>query len=264
MELTLYQIDAFTDELFKGNPAAVMLLNKWLPDEVMQNIAAENNLAETAFVLETNNQFEIRWFTPEVEVDLCGHATLASAYVLFSENRIAGETIEFQSARSGKLTVTKLGEELTLDFPADEISKYDIPSELKDAFGYLPSSVYKGKTDFLFEFKDENEILNLNPDLKKIKAAGGRGVIATAPGIDVDFVSRFFAPQSGIDEDPVTGSSHTSLTPFWSNKLKKEKLTAKQLSKRGGQLTCELKNDRVLISGKAKIYLKGSVYITDK
>jgi PhzF family phenazine biosynthesis protein len=251
--MKMYVVDAFTDKLFSGNPAAVCLIDKWLPDDLMQQIAFENNLAETTFLVRNEDGFHIRWFTPAIEVDLCGHATLASAHVLFNHEGLNGEKIIFDS-KSGKLAVTK-GEYLTLDFPADSYKKeLTIPKELAESFGAIPVEVYKGKTDFMAVFHSQREIKALKPDFRLLSKIDARGIIVTAPGDDVDFVSRFFAPQSGIDEDPVTGSAHTTLTPYWAQRLNKNKLSCLQLSARGGKLFCELRGDRVKISGKAVTY----------
>lgn len=260
MKYKIYQIDAFTDKVFAGNPAAVCPLEHWLSEDLLQKIAMENNLAETAFYVKQDKQYHIRWFTPKVEVDLCGHATLAAAYVLFNHENYKENVIEFYSERSGRLTVTKHNEYLTLNFPKDIFKSVEITCDLKSGFDISPLEVFKGKTDYLFLFETENQVKNIKPDLANIAALGGRGVIITAKGEKVDFVSRFFAPQSGINEDPVTGSAHTTLTPFWSKKLNKTKLTAIQLSERKGFLHCELLNDRVEISGQAKLYLIGEIY----
>jgi PhzF family phenazine biosynthesis protein len=262
MTQKIYQIDAFTDKVFGGNPAAVCVLDNWLTADTMQNIANENNLAETAFVAKNNsNGYDIRWFTPTIEVDLCGHATLASAYVLFNYYGHPTDQINFSTQVSGLLSVTKSGDNLTLNFPADVYKKIESPQELIDAFGKAPVETYKGKTDFVLVYGTQKEIETFSPNLNLIKKAGGRGCIITAPGDEVDFVSRFFGPQVGVDEDPVTGSAHTSLTPIWSEKLGMTKLKAKQLSKRKGNLICELKGNRVLITGKAVTYLIGEIEI---
>jgi PhzF family phenazine biosynthesis protein len=260
MKHRIYQIDAFTDKVFAGNPAAVCPLDNWISDDLLQKIAMENNLAETAFYVKQDDQYHIRWFTPKVEVDLCGHATLAAAYVLFNHENYTESIINFYSDRSGKLTVTKYHEYLTINFPKDIFQSVEISTDLKDCFDIFPLEVFKGKTDYLFVFEAENQIKNIKPNLTKIAALSGRGVIITAEGEKVDFVSRFFAPQCGIAEDPVTGSAHTTLTPFWSNKLNKTKLKAIQLSERKGYLQCELLGDRVEISGQAKLYLIGEIY----
>ncbi|MDP4291562.1 MAG: PhzF family phenazine biosynthesis protein [Bacteroidota bacterium] len=259
--LTLYQVDAFSDKLFQGNPAGVCILKEWLNERLMQKIAAENNLPETAFIVQKKNEVEIRWFTPTVEVDLCGHATLASAHVLFSYYSTPDNTIHFYSPRSGKLEVERNGEWLTLDFPKDVYSKIEVPNILVNAFQRSPIEAFRGKSDFLLIFNSQKIIEELNPDLSMIASVGGRGVIVSAPGNEVDFVSRFFAPQSGINEDPVTGSAHTTLAPYWSKRTGKKKLTALQLSKRRGELICEVKDLRVLISGKAVTYLIGEIAI---
>lgn len=261
LTLPIYQVDAFTSQLFKGNPAAVCLLNEWLPDTTMQNIAAENNLAETAFVMQEEDHIQIRWFTPTVEVDLCGHATLAAAFVLFSELNYPSHTITFYSLRSGILKVLQSGDELYLDFPTDAIAEIDFRAEIAACCHILPQKVYKGKSDYMAIFSNEKQIQAMSPDLSKVANLAGRGLIVTAAGSEVDFVSRFFAPQSGINEDPVTGSAHTSLIPYWSQTLGKTKLTARQISVRGGDLTCQYEGNRCKIGGKAKLYLKGEIQI---
>ncbi len=260
MQLPIFQIDAFASEVFKGNPAAVIPLDKWLPDDVMQNIAMENNLAETAFFVPTQAGFEIRWFTPLAEVDLCGHATLATAHVIFNEAGYTSDEISFGS-RSGLLTVKKDRGKLQLNFPVDSFSAIEPDEQIITAIGKEPIQAFKGKTDYLLVFDSEEVIKQLKPNFYLLKDTEARGVIVTAKGNEVDFVSRFFAPAVGIDEDPVTGSAHTTLTPFWAAKLGKTKLTAQQLSKRGGELDVELQNDRVLISGKAITYLQGEIFV---
>ena len=262
MKIPIYQVDAFTKTVFSGNPAAVCVIENDLPDDVMQNIAAENNLAETAFLKKTNDEYEIRWFTPVVEVDLCGHATLASGFVLFECLNFPGEEITFHSPRSGRLGVRKSPDGLlTLDFPKDELTEISPPQTVVDAIGKLPVKAFKGKTDYLFIYSSQEDVEAIAPDFKQLAEAGGRGAIVSAPGKDVDFVSRFFAPQSGIDEDPVTGSAHTSMTPYWADVLNKKELTARQLSKRGGWLACRLSSDRVSISGYASLYLTGEITV---
>jgi len=263
-KIKIYQIDAFTDKLFKGNPAAICILNKWISDELMQSIGYENNLAETAFVVPKGKDFEIRWFTPSIEVDLCGHATLAAAFVLFDLNNYSDSDseIKFISPRSGLLTVTKEKDMLFLDFPTDTLQLINNEKDIVEkCIGINPIEIYKGKTDYIAIINKENELKRLQPDLEKISKLESRGLVVTAQGDNVDFVSRFFAPQSGIDEDPVTGSTHTSLTPLWSKKLSKDKLTAYQLSERGGHLMCELKGKRCLIGGKARLYMIGEINI---
>jgi PhzF family phenazine biosynthesis protein len=261
MKLQIYQVDAFTKKVFGGNPAAVCPLDEWLTDEQMQKIAMENNLAETAFFVYKKDQFEIRWFTPAIEVDLCGHATLAAAHILFDHLHHEGNIIRFFSHRSGELIVTKNEDQLTLNFPTDTYEKIEMPVFISACFQMDPIEAYKGKTDFMFVFKNETEIKNIQPDLKQIQTLGGRGAIVTAKGDAADFVSRFFAPQSGIDEDPVTGSAHTTLTPYWSKKLGKDALSALQLSARKGELQCKYLGERVEISGNAVTYLVGEIDI---
>lgn len=262
MKLKIYQIDAFSDQLFSGNPAAVCILDAWLEEDLMQKIASENNLSETAFAVKDNDIYEIRWFTPAIEVDLCGHATLATAFVLFNHHEISGNKIEFYSKWSGDLSVEKSNNGLlTLDFPVDKMNEIETIAELNQAIGKTPIKTLKGKTDYMLVYSSQDEIENIAPDFVKLAGYEGRGTIITAKGNDCDFVSRFFAPQSGINEDPVTGSAHTSLTPFWSNELNKTKLTAKQLSERVGNLTCELVGERVKISGKAVEYMVGKLNI---
>lgn len=262
MQLSLYQLDAFTDKVFGGNPAAVVPLTSWLPDETMQAIAAENNLAETAFYVPTEAGFHIRWFTPTVEVDLCGHATLASAYVLFSLENYAHDEINFDS-RSGILNVRKEGNWLVLNFPADSIHKQLLsPPALLEALGDItPVEILRGKTDFMAVLESEEQVRTLQPDIIVLSTLPARGVIITAPGNSVDFVSRFFAPQSGIAEDPVTGSAHTTLTPYWAEKLGKTEMEALQVSARGGVLKTKLIGDRVEIAGQVKLYLRGTIEI---
>ncbi|MES2679421.1 MAG: PhzF family phenazine biosynthesis protein [Bacteroidota bacterium] len=261
-KIKIYQIDAFTDHLFSGNPAAVCVLDHWLSDGLMQSIANENNLAETAFVIPKGNDFEIRWFTPTTEVDLCGHATLASGFVLFNLLGYPETLIRFYSPRSGLLTVKKSGDMLYLDFPTDTLELLSGMEQVMEACtGIKPSEVYKGKTDYISVIGSESALKNLQPNLNEIAKLKGRGLIVTAKGDQVDFVSRFFAPQSGIAEDPVTGSAHTSLSPLWAKKLGKTTFVAKQLSERGGQLTCEFNEDRCLIGGKARLYLTGEIYL---
>lgn len=261
MSQKIYQIDAFADALFSGNPAAVCPLENWLDADIMQKIAAENNLAETAFTVPVENGYEIRWFTPEVEVDLCGHATLASAYTLMNFEGFSGGKINFFSRNSGTLTVTKNGDFLTLDFPKDNLQKVENLAIFEKCFAYQPIEAYQGKTDYLLIFENEHQIQNIEPNIPEIAKIDARGIIVSSISENFDFVSRFFGPNCGVNEDPVTGSAHTTLTPFWAEKLGKTKLTAKQISKRGGVLECELKNDRILISGKCKTYLKGEIFI---
>ncbi len=259
MKQVLYQIDAFTSQVFAGNPAAVCPLKEWIPDKTMQAIAAENNLSETAFFVKNGDIYELRWFTPAKEVDLCGHATLASAFVIFNELNSESEEIVF-STRSGELKVTKAGELLVMDFPAYQPKPCEIPENLVEGLGKVPKQVLSS-IDYLVEYDSQEDVANLTPDFEKLKQIDLRGVIVTAKGDKADFVSRVFAPQYGINEDPVTGSAHSTLIPFWSKKLNKSNLYAQQISKRGGELFCEMKGDRVVISGKAIKYLEGTIYI---
>lgn len=260
-KIKLFQIDAFTEKVFGGNPAAVCVLDSWLEGEKMQQIAAENNLAETAFVVRAGEAYELRWFTPTVEVDLCGHATLAAAYVLFRYYNHPSDCVSFHSLHSGVLTVIRQEDELTLDFPADELVEAETPEALITAFGKAPLETYKGKTDYLLIYPSREDVAAFDPDINLINSVSARGIIVSAPGRQVDFVSRFFCPQVGINEDPVTGSAHTTLTPFWSERLGKKVLTAKQLSARRGDLKCEFLGSRVKITGKAVTYLTGEIEV---
>jgi PhzF family phenazine biosynthesis protein len=258
--MKIFQVDAFAESVFSGNPAAVIPLDQWPDDSVMQNIAMENNLAETAFIISQGEGFHIRWFTPTVEVDLCGHATLATAHVLFNHLGYPGEVIPFYSQHSGALNVYRQGELLILDFPSDKTEQIIPTSDMEQAFDIKPKEFYKGKTNYMFVFGNEDDILNAKPNLPTIARLPMQGVIITAPGIQVDFVSRYFAPSCGIDEDPVTGSAHTTLIPFWSKRMGKEALSAIQLSKRKGLLACKDLGERVLISGKARTYMIGDIF----
>jgi PhzF family phenazine biosynthesis protein len=261
MKTILYQVDAFTNKLFGGNPAGVCPLEVWLPEEKMQSIAMENNLSETAFFVQKGERFHIRWFTPELEVALCGHATLASAHVIFNHLNFKGDVIKFDS-KSGELKVSKKDEMLVLDFPADSFDKEILPPDsLIEGLGIQPIEAYKGKTDYMLVYRTQKEIESIVPNFTLIKKAKARGIIVTAKGNSVDFVSRFFAPLSGVPEDPVTGSSHTTLIPYWSQKLGKKELTAKQLSKRRGKLKCKYLGDRVEIGGEAVTYMIGEINI---
>ena len=261
MRIPLFQVDAFTSRLFGGNPAAVCPLNAWLPDATLQSIAAENNLAETAFFVPRDDDFDLRWFTPTIEMDLCGHATLAAAFVLFCQRNFAGNAIAFHS-RSGILRVTRDGEILTLDFPSRPPQPCDAPEALVHGLGAKPDSVLKSR-DYFAVFKTAAEVRALRADFAALKTLDCLGIIATAPGEDCDFVSRFFAPQAGVDEDPVTDSAHCTLIPYWSQRLGKTKLFARQISQRGGELFCELAGDRVHIGGKAVLYLRGEIVLDD-
>jgi len=260
MKLKIYQIDAFAEKVFEGNPAAVIPLQNWLPDEIMQKIALENNLSETAFFVSVETGFHIRWFTPVAEVDLCGHATLATAHVLFNHLNYAENEISFQS-RSGILKVKKERDLIVLDFPASKISEIEIPENLKSTFNIQPIKCIKGRDDLMLFFENEEDITNLKPDFQKIIQSKTRGVIVTAKSEKYDFVSRFFAPAVGVNEDPVTGSAHTMLIPFWSKELGKNKMIAKQVSARGGILHCKNLGERVEIGGKAVTFLVGEIIL---
>jgi PhzF family phenazine biosynthesis protein len=261
MTLPIYQVDAFADKLFSGNPAAICPLENWLSDSLMQQIASENNLSETAFFVFEGNQIHIRWFTPTNEVDLCGHATLASAHILKTQLDFNQKVIPFYSLRSGMLPVTVGETGYTLDFPSDTLNVASCLPEFLSGFGKAPLEVFKGSSDYLLVFESEQDIRQLQPDFSILSKIKTRGFIATAQGETVDFVSRFFAPACGINEDPVTGSAHTTLTPFWAARLHKERLEAIQLSARGGKLSCEIKGNRTLISGTAVLYLKGELFM---
>ncbi len=257
----LFQVDAFTSDLFKGNPAAVCPLNTWPDDSILQHIARENNLSETAFFMREHDGYRLRWFTPTTEVDLCGHATLATAHVLWNHLDYSQDEIRFFS-NSGELLVKRNGEHISMSFPTDELFDYkDDTHELAYSIGLEPLEIYRGKYDLLCIYENKEDVLNITPDFHRLKRLDVRGVIVTAPGSESDFVSRFFAPQSGINEDPVTGSAHTTLALYWSEKLGKKKLKAQQLSKRGGQIECEIAGNRVELIGKARTYLVGEYYL---
>lgn len=260
MNLTIYQVDAFASEVFKGNPAAIVPLENWLEADLMQKIAVENNLSETAFFVKKEDIYEIRWFTPTYEIDLCGHATLASAFVLFEILQLETEIVKFYSHKSGNLTVEKKGDLLVLDFPARPVQQAEIPDGLIEAIGSEPKEVLKAR-DYFLVYETEQEVLDIKPNFSKLVEIDAHGFIVTAKGDSSDFVSRFFAPEVGVPEDPVTGSAHCNLIPFWAERLGKTELFAKQISARGGELFCELIGDRVKIGGKAVLYLKGEIYV---
>ncbi len=257
MKLPIYQIDAFAEKTFQGNPAAVCPLKEWLPDEVMQSIAEENNLSETVFFLSTEKGFHLRWFTPVTEVDLCGHATLAAAYVLFDCLGYPHETIMFES-RSGLLNVTKKEEWLVMELPISSPVPCDTPQEIETAFTIKPIECLRAD-DYIVVFKSEADVLAAKPDPEYLKKLSLRGVIITSKSNQYDFVARFFAPKYGIIEDPVTGSAYTQLAPYWLSKLGKSKFRVKQISKRGGELRCEVINQSIHIYGKAIKYLQGEI-----
>jgi len=259
MNIPIYQVDAFAEKPFEGNPAAVCPLDKWLPDETLQAIASENNLSETAFFIPRDDCYDLRWFTPVSEVDLCGHATLASAHVVFSKYKPNRSKILFKT-RSGSLPVSRDGERLTLDFPAQPGVKCPTPDPLLKSLGITPIECYQS-TDLMAVFDNQAQIEQMAPDFRILKEIDSRGIIVTAPGEDADFVSRFFAPRHNIDEDPVTGSAHCTLAPYWSEILGSNHLAAKQLSNRTGLLRCEIAGDRVMITGKSRLYLEGEIFV---
>jgi PhzF family phenazine biosynthesis protein len=261
-EIPIYQIDAFASRVFAGNPAAVCPLEAWLPDDVLQGIAAENNLAETAYLLARDDgDYDLRWFTPAVEVDLCGHATLASAYVIDKELEPGRGHVRFHS-RSGPLEVTREGDIYALDFPSHPPTPVtpDLSQAVAEALGSQPLEVHQAKM-FLALLADQDAVLAAKPDLQRVKDLLGDGLIITAPGEDCDFVSRYFAPHAGIPEDPVTGSAHCRLTPFWARRLDKARLTARQVSRRGGELLVEDCGERVKIAGRCAYYMSGRITV---
>ena len=260
-KLTLYQIDAFAEKPFSGNPAAVVLLDRWMETQTMQNIAFENNLSETAFLVKSNDVYEVRYFTPTIEVDLCGHATLASAYVLFELEGYSNKIIIFRTQNRGDLFVNKSNDIFMLDFPTDSFKEAKLQEELQKALDIQPEECFAGLNDLLLVYQSEDQIRKLTPNFELLKKSNARGIMITAKGNEVDFVSRFFAPASGINEDPVTGSAHTTLIPYWYGKLGKKQMTAQQLSARGGTIYCEFAGDRVKIGGKAIHYLTGTIII---
>jgi PhzF family phenazine biosynthesis protein len=261
MKLPIFQVDAFTGELFGGNPAAVVVLDGWLPDATLQAIGRENNLSETAFVVPRAGDFELRWFTPEIEVDLCGHATLASAHVLFHHGYTQDSKVVFQCREAGTLTVTRDGDRLAMDFPARPPAAAQLDRDaVAAALGAPPAEILSAR-DLLAVYTDQSEVEALRPDFAKVRALDAFAVIVTAPGDASDFVSRFFAPRAGIDEDPVTGSAHCTLVPYWSRRLGKKELHALQVSRRGGELYCQDRGERVVIGGRAVEYLRGEITI---
>lgn len=259
MPIKIYQLDAFAEKVFSGNPAAVCPLDSWLEDHVLQAIAAENNLAETAFYVKNGENFSIRWFTPTTEVKLCGHATLASAKVLFDFEKYPGEIIRFAS-KSGQLTVSRKEDVLTLDFPATDLVATEIPANCKAVFGHTPVAAHQGGGFALLTFDSEETIRNMQPDLRLLsREIENSVVIVTSTASATDFVCRVFAPKIGIDEDPATGAAFTLLLPYWSKQLKKDEMTALQLSQRVGTFTGRYRGERVDISGKVFLYMKGEI-----
>jgi PhzF family phenazine biosynthesis protein len=259
VKLDIYQVDAFSQHAFGGNPAAVCPLTEWLPDEQLQHIAAENNLSETAYFVPRDGFYELRWFTPQVEVDLCGHATLATAWVLIHALADAPQMLRF-ATRSGELRVTRKGDELAMDFPARQPQRCEPPAGMLSALGIESADVFS-TDDYIVLVDDEAQVAALTPDFSRLKGLPKRGIAVTAKSTRFDFISRWFGPNVGIDEDPVTGSAHTSLAPFWAERLGKSHLTAEQGGQRKGQLHCELQGDRVIISGKAVLYMQGTIYL---
>jgi PhzF family phenazine biosynthesis protein len=260
MDLPLYQVDAFASRLFAGNPAAVCPLERWLEPALLQAIAAENNLSETAYFVRTGEVYELRWFTPKVEVDLCGHATLASAFVILEYLDPEKSEVRFQT-RSGELRVSRAGQGmLALDFPARPPVRCADSAALSEALGRPPRELWESR-DYMALYDSEDEVRALAPDMARLAAVDHFAVIVTAPGRDADFVSRFFAPAKGIAEDPVTGSAHTTLTPYWAQRLGKTSLRALQVSERGGELHCEHRGERVSIAGRVAPYLKGTITV---
>ena len=262
MTIKLFQIDAFTDQLFGGNPAAVCPLDEWLSKDIMLKIAKENNLAETAFfVHDHDNVFQLKWFTPEIEIDLCGHATLASAYVILNCLNYDFEVVVFETM-SGILKVKRSGDQLQMDLPSRPPIPSDLPNVISDSLSIQPQEILKSR-DYMLLYKSEEELAKLKVDQNKLAELNldPGGIIVTAPGDHSDFVSRFFTPGASVFEDPVTGSAHCTLTPYWADKLNKNSLKAIQISDRRGYLDCELKGERVIITGSAVKYLEGSIEI---
>jgi len=259
MELTLYQIDAFANEVFQGNPAAVCSLESWLDDDIMQAIAQENNLSETAFFVSNNTSFDLRWFTPTMEINFCGHATLAAAYVLFECLSYPLSEIKFNT-RVGEFIVSKEENKFKMDFPRIELEHYTIDEDLINSLGLVPKEAMLG-TDIVILLASEHEVVDYSPNFELLKTLPGQGVCITAAGVNYDFVSRFFVPKAGINEDPVTGSTHCALAPYWSDKLNKKHLSARQLSTRGGNVLCQVNNSRVTLRGQAVKYMQGTIYI---
>jgi predicted PhzF superfamily epimerase YddE/YHI9 len=257
--LLYFEVHSFTEDIFHGNPAGVCPLDSWIEETLMQRIAAENNLSETAFFVPKENHYELRWFTPKVEVDLCGHATLATAYVLFDHLGYEGDAVRFET-KSGEIMVWKHEDFLIMDFPSRPAEQTEIPKSLVAGLGREVERAFKAR-DYLVVFENEKEVRDIRPDFSELAKVDGEGVIVTAPGDEVDFVSRFFAPRMGIPEDPVTGAAHSTLTPYWAERLGKNRLTARQVSERVGDLWCKQEGDRVQIAGHAVLYVKGFLNI---
>ncbi|RPH48478.1 MAG: PhzF family phenazine biosynthesis protein [Desulfobacteraceae bacterium] len=261
MKIPIYQVDAFTSEVFAGNPAAVCILDAWIDDKKLQAVAAENNLSETAFLVRNDVGFDLRWFTPTTEVALCGHATLAGAFVLFVCRNWTAEKVRFQTRKSGQLTVVRRDKFLEMDFPSRPAHKRTSPAGLEEALGVAPKEIFGSAEDILLVLDSEKAVREVRPDFSALGRVDCRGIIITARGDRSDFVSRFFAPRVGIPEDPVTGSAHCVLIPYWADMLHKNDLHAFQVSKRGGELFCAYAGERVRITGKAVLYMEGVITI---
>jgi len=262
MKLSIFQVDAFTDKPFAGNPAAVVPLEgEFLPADVMLKIAAENNLSETAFFVKRDGYYDLRWFTPNYEIDLCGHATLASAYVLYELLGETADVLKFET-KSGELAVERRDDLLVLDFPSRPAVDCEIPDGLIEAIGKSSKEILRSR-DYLMVYETEEDVREINPNFAALLGIDSHAVIVTAPGADCDFVSRFFAPEIGVFEDPVTGSAHCTLIPYWAKRLGKTELFARQISARGGELFCELRDDRVRIGGRAALFMTGEIYVGD-
>jgi PhzF family phenazine biosynthesis protein len=257
--IRIYQVDAFSSQVFAGNPAAICPLEEWLPDDQMQAIAGENNLSETAFFVREGDGYRLRWFTPMVEVDLCGHATFATAFIVLNQLTPSANSVRFQT-KSGTLVVNREGDLFSMDFPSRPPAESDVHPKLVEALGGSPEIVLAAR-DYLVVYASEGEVRKLEPKMQLLAEVDKFAVIVTAPGKDVDFVSRFFAPAKGVPEDPVTGSAHCTLIPYWSKRLGKKKLHAYQVSKRGGELWCEDRGARVTMSGKGALFLEGTIYV---
>lgn len=263
MKLTIYQVDAFAERIFKGNPAAIVPLEDWIPDELMQAIAMENNLSETAYFVKTDEGYHLRWFTPEFEIDLCGHATLGSAYIIknFIEPHVA--EINFTTEKAGVLKASAREGLYTLDFPSQPPKATKVPKQLMESIGITNAVEVLKARDYFVVLPDEDAVKNVQPDFTIMKELDAIGVIVTAKGRSADVVSRCFYPGAGIPEDPVTGSAHTNIVPYWAEKLGKTKLFCKQLSARGGDVHCELRGNRVLMSGKCVLYMEGEIDVKE-
>lgn len=262
MELKQYVVDAFTDQVFKGNPAAACVLPEWIPDALMQNIAKENNLSETAFTVKKGSGYELRWFTPGGEIDLCGHATLGTAYVLLRFYETDCNKLSFQT-KSGQLTVEKVNDLYEMNMPAYSLTPVPVSDEMEQAIGFRPLEAWIGR-DLVCVMEDEKQVLHAAPDEEKLKKLDGLLLQLTARGTDYDCVTRSFAPKLNVSEDPVCGSGHCHVVPLWADKMKKRELTALQASERSGVLYCRVENDRVVLAGKAALYSKAEIYVPDE